>query len=117
MTNKFNFMSKELYFLIIILIYSFKLVICIEEQTGNEETYNKSLGALCTSNLECNSICCSSNRCSSTHYCGKMPKYVILVNGLICLLFIIGFTIYLILQLRKIEKEFEEKIMNENKYK
>ena len=46
-----------------------------------------------------------------------MPKYVILVNGLICLLFIIGFTIYLILQIRKIEKEFEEKIMNENKYK
>ena len=79
----------------------------------NEAIYNKSIGASCSSNLECNSACCSSDKCSETSKCEKLVTIVYICEAALCFLFIVGFTIYLIIKLRKIKKEFQDKANSE----
>ena len=59
--------------------------------------------------MECNSACCSSDKCSETSKCEKLVTIVYVCEAALCFLFIVGFTIYLIVKLRRIKKDFQEK--------
>ena len=78
-----------------------------------QNTYNKTLGEECSSNLECNSACCSSKKCAETSKCEKLVITVYLAEAGLCLAFIIGFTIYLCMKLKNIKKDFENKTKTE----
>ena len=99
---KSNF-KKTIYILILSI-----LQIGINSQES-ELPYNKSIGASCSSNLECNSACCSSDKCDETSECEKLVTIVYICEAVLCFLFIVGFTIYLIFKLRKIKKDFMDK--------
>ena len=73
------------------------------------DIYNKTLGTSCSSNLECHSACCSSDKCSDTDKCEKYVTIVYIVEAVLCIAFIIAFTIYLIIKLRKIKQDFNNK--------
>ena len=75
--------------------------------------YNKSIGATCSSNLECNSACCSSDKCSETSKCEKLVTIVYVCEAALCFLFIVGFTIYLVVKLRSIKEDFLKKANTE----
>ena len=102
MNSKFNFL-----FYLIIVFFLINVIKCEEEE--EEATYNKTIGAKCSSNLECNSACCSSDKCSETSKCQRLVTIVYIVEAVLCFLFIVGFTIYLIVKLRKIKADFKEK--------
>ena len=102
MTSK----NKYLFYLILLLFIT-------NTKCDEEATYNKTLGAKCSSNLECNSACCSSDECSETSKCEKYVTIVYICEAALCFVFIVGFTIYLIVKLRKIKDDFENKTKNE----
>ena len=97
-------MNHYLYYLII-LSFLISVIKCDEE----EATYNKTIGSSCSSNLECNSACCSSDKCSETSKCEKLVTIVYICEAALCFLFIVGFTIYLIIKLKKIKADFVDK--------
>ena len=101
MNSKFNFL-----FYLIIVFFLINVIKCEGEE---EATYNKTIGAKCSSNLECNSACCSSDKCSETSKCQRLVTIVYISEAVLCFLFIVGFTIYLIVKLRKIKADFKEK--------
>ena len=112
------FLNTQKLFLntIIILFFFSNKVKCDDEpQYPQYNTYNKSIGQSCSSNLECNSACCSSDKCSETSKCEKLVKIVYIVEAALCLLFIIAFTIYLIIKLKKIKEDFQKKTSEEDK--
>ena len=100
-----NYKFKYLFYLIIISLL-ISITKCDDEDGA---VYNKSIGATCSSNLECNSACCSSDKCSETSKCEKLVTIVYVCEAALCFLFIVGFTIYLIVKLRRIKKDFQEK--------
>ena len=102
MNSKFNFL-----FYLIIVFFLINVIKCEGEE--EEATYNKTIGAKCSSNLECNSACCSSDKCSETSKCQKLVTIVYISEAVLCFLFIVGFTIYLIVKLRKIKADFQKK--------
>ena len=108
-----HFLQKLFLISIIILFYFSNKVKC-DDEVGSD-TYNKTIGQPCSSNLECNSACCSSDKCSETSKCEKLVTIVYIVEAALCLLFIIGFTIYLIIKLKKIKKDFQKKTSEEEK--
>ncbi len=71
--------------------------------------YNKDIGKSCSSNLECNSACCSSKQCKETDKCESLIWKVYVAEAALCLLFIIIFTIYLFCKLKSIREEFKER--------
>ena len=95
------------------LIITFFFINFIKCQEDNEVIYNKTIGASCSSNLECNSACCSSDKCSETSKCEKLVTIVYICEAVLCFLFIVGFTIYLIIKLRKIKEDFKKKAGSE----
>ena len=97
-------MNHYLYYLII-LSFLISVIKCEDE----EATYNKTIGSSCSSNLECNSACCSSDKCSETSKCEKLVTIVYICEAALCFLFIVGFTIYLIIKLKKIKADFVDK--------
>ena len=103
-----NSKNKYLFYIIILLLFIINIK-CDDE----EATYNKTLGASCSSNLECNSACCSSDKCSDTSKCEKLVTIVYVCEAALCFVFILGFTIYLIRKLKKIKDDFENKTKNE----
>ena len=103
-----NSKNKYLFYKIILLLFIINIK-CDDE----EATYNKTLGASCSSNLECNSACCSSDKCSDTSKCEKLVTIVYVCEAALCFVFILGFTIYLIRKLKKIKDDFENKTKNE----
>ena len=106
MNSKIKYNKIIYLFYIILLLFIIKNTKC----DGTEEsTYNKVIGASCSSNLECNSACCSSDKCSETSKCEKLVTIVYVCEAALCFLFIVGFTIYLIVKLRRIKKDFQEK--------
>ena len=102
-----NSKNKYLFYIAILLLF------ITNTKCDDESTYNKTLGASCSSNLECNSACCSSDKCSETSKCEKLVTIVYICEAALCFAFIIGFTIYLIIKLRKIKDDFENKTKNE----
>ena len=102
MNSKFNFL-----FYLIIVFFLINVIKCEGEE--EEATYNKTIGAKCSSNLECNSACCSSDKCSETSKCQRLVTIVYIAEAVLCFLFIVGFTIYLIVKLRKIKADFQKK--------
>ena len=94
----------------IIFLFLFIEIKC--DESG--DTYNKSLEETCSSNLECNSACCSSGKCSETSKCEKLVIIVYIVEAALCLVFIIAFTIYLVIKLRKIKEDFRKKTSPED---
>ena len=106
-----NYKFKYLFYLIIISLLT-SITKCDDEDGA---VYNKSIGATCSSNLECNSACCSSDKCSETSKCEKLVTIVYIVEATLCLLFIIGFTIYLVIKLKKIKEDFQKKTSEEEK--
>ena len=107
-----NCLQKLFLISIIILFFFSNQIICDEIAT---DTYNKSIGQPCSSNLECNSACCSSDKCSETSKCERLVTIVYIVEAALCLLFIIGFTIYLIIKLKKIKEDFQKKTSEDDK--
>ena len=105
-------MGKISYIIITLLFISFIQINC-----DDELTYNKPLGVKCTSNLECNSACCSSDKCSDSSKCEKLVKTVYIAEAALCLVFIIAFTIYLVIKLRKIKEDFKKKTSSEEEQK
>ena len=103
-TNK-NFHYIQKFIFTIIFLFLFIEIKC--DESG--DTYNKNLTASCSSNLECNSACCSSGKCSETSKCEKLVKTVYIAEAALCLVFIIAFTIYLVIKLRKIKEDFRKK--------
>ena len=103
-----NSKNKYSFYIIILLLFIINIK-CDDE----EATYNKTLGASCSSNLECNSACCSSDKCSDTSKCEKLVTIVYICEAALCFLFIVGFTIYLIIKLKKIKKDFADKAKTE----
>ena len=97
---------KYLFYLIISFLICF--IKC-----DDDAIYNKTIGAKCSSNLECNSACCSSDKCSETSKCEKLVTIVYICEAAICFLFIVVFTIYLIIKLRKIKEDFQNKANTE----
>ena len=104
-----NSKIKYVFYLIILLFF----IINTKCDNNEEVTYNKTIGASCSSNLECNSACCSSDECSETSKCEKLVTIVYICEAALCFLFIVGFTIYLIIKLRKIKEDFQSKTKNE----
>ena len=104
--KKFYFFSKLPIITIIIIFFSLKEIKCDNNET---QIYNKSLNEQCSSNLECNSACCSSDICSETSKCEKLVRTVYIAEAALCLVFIIAFTIYLIIKLKKIKEDFQKK--------
>ena len=105
-----NFFSSKIYILFTVIVFSFKVIKC---QDGTD-TYNKSIGSSCSSNLECNSACCSSDKCSETSKCEKLVTAVYIAEAALCLVFIIAFTIYLVIKLKKIKQDFQNKTSPED---
>ena len=99
--KNFHYLS---FIIIIIVFFIFNKAKC----DGNN-TYNKSIGEGCSSNLECNSACCSSDKCSKTSKCENLVKTVYIAEAALCLVFIIAFTIYLVIKLKKIKADFKKK--------
>ena len=101
------FLQKFSFVAIIILFFLLIKVKC--NNNTNDYDYNKKIGEKCSSNLECDSACCSSDKCSETSKCKKLIRIVYIITASVCLLFIIVFTIYLIIKLKEIKKEFLSK--------
>ena len=106
--KKSSYFQKFIF--IIIFLFLFIEIKCDE----SEDTYNKSLTSTCSSNLECNSACCSSGKCSETSKCEKLVTTVYIAEAALCLVFIIAFTIYLVIKLRKIKEDFRKKTSPED---
>ena len=103
-------MSKKFIFIyLIITLLLLSIIKCDDE----EAIYNKTIGASCSSNLECNSACCSSDKCSETSKCEKLVTIVYICEAALCFLFIVGFTIYLVVKLKKIKQDFQIKAQTE----
>ena len=100
---------KNMIYIIIISFLQFQ----INSEEVEEMPYNKSIGAKCSSNLECNSACCSSDKCDETSECEKLVTIVYICEAVLCFLFIVGFTIYLIIKLRRIKEDFKKKTQSE----
>ena len=105
LSNKSFILKKFSLITMIIVFFQLNEVKC-NNNTTIPNIYNRKDGEKCSSNLECNSACCSSDICSETSKCKKTIKIVYIVAASICLLFIIAFTIYLIIKLKEIKKEF-----------
>ena len=104
-----SLLQKKFTYAIIILLFSLNSIKC----DNIEDTYNKTIGEACSSNLECNSACCSSDKCHETSKCEKLVTTVYIAEAALCLVFIIAFTIYLIIKLKKIKQDFQNKTKNE----
>ena len=102
--KKFHFLKKLSYTTIIIIYFFYAQVKC-----SDNSTYNKDIDESCSSNLECNSACCSSKKCAKTSKCENLVKAVYIGEAALCLVFIIAFTIYLIIKLKKIKEDFQKK--------
>ena len=106
-------MGKISYISIFILIFYLNQIFC-----DDDPTYNKPIGYKCSSNLECNSACCSSDKCSDSSKCEKLVRTVYICEAALCLVFIIAFTIYLIIKLKRIKEDFKKKTSeDDNKLK
>ena len=99
------YFSSKMYILLIVFFFSFQMIKCQD----NTDTYNKSIDSPCSSNLECNSACCSSDKCSETSKCENLVTAVYIAEAALCLVFIIAFTIYLVIKLKKIKEDFQNK--------
>ena len=108
--RNFNYIQKFIF--TITFLFLFVTEIKCDEDSGN--TYNKTISDSCSSNLECNSACCSSGKCSETSKCEKLVKIVYIVEAALCLVFIIAFTIYLVIKLKKIKEDFKNKTSPED---
>ena len=106
---KNNYFFQKICIIIMVILFLLNIINC--EDTEN--TYNKTLGDKCSSNLECNSACCSSDKCSKTSKCEKLVTTVYIAEAALCLVFIIAFTIYLVIKLKKIKKDFQNKTASE----
>ena len=108
--KNFFFNSKLVYIYLVTLLLLFQNIKCDD----NTDTYNKTIGSSCSSNLECNSACCSSDKCSETSKCEKLVTAVYIAEAALCLVFIIAFTIYLIIKLKRIKQDFQNKTSPED---
>ena len=118
-----NFYFYKLPFMIIIILFfSLNPIKCdnttdTTDTTATTDTYNKTIGEKCSSNLECNSACCSSDKCSDTSKCEKLVRIVYIAEAALCFVFIIIFTIYLVIKLKKIKEDFQKKTSTEEEKK
>ena len=112
LTKNINFIQRLFIITIIIFLFSIKGIKCEDENENKNENatiYNKTLESACSSNLECNSACCSSKKCAETKKCEKLVTTVYIAEAALCLVFIIAFTIYLVIKLKKIKEDFRKK--------
>ena len=100
--------------IIIILLLFFSIKEIKTQDSDSEQTYNKTDGSSCSSNLECHSACCSSGLCKETSKCEKLVTAVYIGEAALCLVFIIAFTIYLVIKLKKIKEDFRKKTSPED---
>ena len=101
--------SKILFITLVTFLFFIQNIKC-----QDTDTYNKSINSPCSSNLECNSACCSSDKCSETSKCEKLVTAVYIAEAALCLVFIIAFTIYLVIKLKKIKEDFQSKTFPED---
>ena len=73
-------------------------------------TYFKPIGNNCSSNLECKSGCCSSDKCSDSSKCEKLVRTVYICEAVLGFAFNIAFTIYVIIKLKRIKEDFKKKL-------
>ena len=96
-----DFLNQKYFYLFLFII----LITCsVINSQENSEPYNKQKGEPCSSNLECESGCCSSDKCTRTSKCRNLVKVVYIVEAAVCLLFIIAAIIYLIVKLKSLRR-------------
>ena len=96
-----EFLNKKFFYLILFVIL---ISISIINSQVTNQSYNKQKGEPCSSNLECESGCCSSDKCSRTSKCRNLVKVVYIVEAAVCLIFIIAAIIYLVIKLRSLKR-------------
>ena len=101
--NKNNF-NKKIFFGILFLC------LLINNVYGEEQKYNLDLDSECKVNLECRSGCCTSGKCSETKECKSFANTVYIVQLIICVVLIAIFIIVLIVKLKSINTDFQEKL-------
>ena len=102
-----EFLNKKYYYLILfVILISFSVI----NSQGNSESFNKPKGEACSSNLECESGCCSSDKCSRTSKCRNLVKLVYIIEAVVCLIFIIAGIILLIIKLKSLKRNEEDQI-------
>ena len=98
-----NVINKKVFVIITILCLLLNNIYC-------EKKYNLELESECTGNLECQSGCCKSGKCTETKECKSLANTVYIVQIVICIFLIAIFIIILIIKLRIINKDFKIKL-------
>ena len=96
-----KFFNQIFFYLILFVILISFSVINGQENSGS---FNKEKGEPCSSSLECESGCCSSDKCSRTSKCRNLVRVVYIVEAAVCLIFIIAVAIFLIIKLRNLRR-------------
>ena len=102
--------GKNFLFQILLLFFLINVIICVIE-------YNKDIDDKCSVNLQCKSGCCQKDKCVETKKCKKYRDTIYIVVAIVGVALAAIFTIYLLINLCIIKKEFmkktEEKSRNE----
>ncbi len=102
-----NIINNKLSFVVIISI-----IFLLNYASCDNIEYNQTIGDKCSVNLQCNSGCCSSEKCVETEQCSS--KNVYFAQAIICIGLVVIFTIYLIKKLKDIKEDFQEKLQKKD---
>ena len=101
---------KNYFFQILLLFILINVIICAFE-------YNKEIDDKCSVNLQCKSGCCQKDKCVETKKCKKFRDIIYIVVAIVGVVLAAIFTVYLLINLCIIKKDFmkkaEEKSRNE----
>ena len=100
------FNQKFFYLMLFIIFISFSVI----NSQESSDSFNKQKGEPCSSNLECESGCCSSDKCSRTSKCRNLVKVVYILEAIVCLIFIIVAIIYLAIKIKSLRRNEGDQI-------
>ena len=91
---------KKIYYEIIFILLN--IIFCSIE-------YNKAINEKCSVNLQCQSGCCRGDKCVETKKCKTYRNTIYVVVAIVGVVLAAVFTVYLMINLCKIKKEFDIK--------
>ena len=94
--------SYKTIFQLILFFYLINFIFC-------EIEYGKELNDTCSANLQCLSGCCDAELCVETSKCKELRNKIYYSVAIVGIGLAIIFTIYLIVNLNKIRKDFTDK--------
>ena len=95
--------NHKISILIIIICFQINNIVCDVE-------YNKPIDGECKVNLQCQSGCCSSNKCVETKKCKDLRNKIYIIVAVVGVALVILFTINLFHNLCKIRKKFNDDV-------